>query len=287
MRRYLAIVLSLFAVTAMVTAVYAGIRGHRNAMQVRFNKRDLPQQGVQIITPVEESFDYIASKYFNGTIPASGQPFSVFIKNSSNKMVVAYALTWEFAKTDGKIMSNTVGYSEPGVLMGDEIPNDLKHTTAILPHEVRCFSWGSQIMPEESRDYDQVRAMLESQLSEATDLTVSLDGVVFDDGSFVGPNMVFFQQMQALVNAKIDLLREVALGSKRKQLDRAFESIKAKAREDDVTLGSTFSADEYYRHFRKMYASEIVAMTEAYGEEALVPHLTRSYLRARPVKMSE
>src|SRR6266849_5842139 len=146
-----------------------------------------------------------------------------------------------------------MGYSEPGILMGQDIPKDprFQHTTAIEPGKSRCFNWNSQINPDavETSGLDMppsqsqenqtdnsgaIRALMLSELSKATDITVSLDGVVFDDGTFVGSNLIFFQQIQAVVNAKVDLLRELAEASEQGKIDQALESIAAKSREPDV-----------------------------------------------------
>ena len=307
LKKYAVIVISLLSVVGVVTGVVAGMR-RAQGMEVRFNKRDLPKHGVHIITPVDSSFDDTVLKHFKNKSPETLKPFSIFIQNSGDRMVVAYALTWEFAKKDGKVMTKTVGYSEPGILMGEEIPKDpaFKHTTAIEPGEVKCFTWNSQIKQEafetsgtadksalhqspdtQPDESSALRAMLASEWSQATDLTVSLDGVVFDDGTFVGSNVMFFQQLQAAVNAKVDLLREIALASQQGRVDQALESITAKSLEPDVVFATQFSADDYYRYFRKIYAAEITNMNSAYGKEKLVPYLVGSYNRARPVLRKE
>ena len=301
MKRYAVIAISLLAVVGMVTGVFAGIR-RANGMQIRFNTRDLSEHGIHIVTPVDQSFDELASKHFKNRSPESLKPLSVFVKNSGSRLILAYALTWELQDKDGKrITSKTVGYSALGVLMGDENPSNLKHTTAIEPGTVRCFNVDEQIeqdapetvsgqnttfSPQSSEAKGQsnaILAKLTSKLSQAASVSVTLDGVIFDDGTFVGPNeSSFIQQMQALVNAKVDLLREISLASKQGTLKEAFESIKAKSREPDVVFGEKFSADDWYRYLQKIYAIEITGQYYAYGPEQLVPHLLRSYDRARP-----
>jgi hypothetical protein len=308
MKRYAAVLASILVVVGIVTGVFAGMRRGQE-MRVRFNKRDLPKQGLHIITSTDPAFEATVANYFKGTSNKRLErlkPGFVFIKNAGDKMVVAYALTWKFVNQDGKVVAKTVGYSEPGILMGDEKGPGFKHTTAIEPNTVRCFSWNSQIKQDDvetSRGLDKssvtqsentqtddssaIRALLSSELSQATDLTVSLDGVVFDDGTFIGSNLTFFQQLQAAVNAKVDLLREVALASKQGKIDQALESIAAKSLEPDVVFASEFSADDYYRYFRKIYAAEIANMNRAFGKERLVPHLVKSYSRARPILKKE
>lgn len=256
-------------------------------MPVRFNTRDFPEHGVLIITPVDPSFDDTAQKYFKDKPPETLQPFSVFIKNTGKKLVLGYALTWEMKDSDGKvIIRNTVAYTEPGVLLGNEIPKDLKHTTAIEPNSFRCFNWNSKIEPDQAThlgtsESDAIRNVLALQLAKASDVLVSLDGVFFEDATFVGPNETgFIDQMQAMLQAKSDLLDEVARANDRGDVDHAFDSISAYSSEPDVVFSSTFSADEWYRYFRKVYASEMNNKRKAYGKDKLLPELLKSQRNA-------
>jgi hypothetical protein len=305
LKRCAVIVISLLSVVGIVTGVVAGMR-RGSGMQVRFNKRDLPEHGVHIITSVDPSFEATASKYFKNKAPETFKPFSVFIRNAGDRLIVGYALTWQFVRTDGKVIGQTTHYSEPGILEGNEIPKDpaFKHTTAIEPGEARCFSWDSQIsedaanssggqdiyLPGQSQtsltnDASAITARLELELSKATDLTVSLDGVFFDDGSFVGSNATgFFEQLKATVSAKVDLLREVAAGTQQGSADQALESIKTESLKPDVVLGPKPSPDDYYKFYRKLFAAEITNMTSVHGKERMVSHLTDSYRRARTLR---
>jgi len=256
-------------------------------MPVRFNTRDFPEQGVQILTPVHSSFNETVQKYFKNSPPDTLQPLSVFIQNTGKKLILGYALTWELKDSEGNvILRNTVAYTEPGLLLGNEIPKGMKHTTAIEPNSLRCFNWNSKIEPDavsqtRSSDSDAVRNVLAYHLSRAVDISVSLDGVFFDDATFIGPNETgFFDQMQALLRAKSDLLDEVATASERGTSDQAFDAISAYSSEPDVVFGPTFSSDEWYRFFRKAYATEIHNKRRAYGKDKLLPDLLKSQRRA-------
>ena len=201
-------------------------------MHVRFSKRDLPKQEVHIITSADPSFESTASTYFKNQSKSSNEelkPFSIFIKNSAKRTVVAYMLVWQLIRADGKILTNRTAYSEPAMLMGEKMPNDprFKHTQAIEPSGVRCFSWSAPIgegllvslgdghelgseQLQKSQGDAAVRVALTNELAQATDLTVSIDGLFFDDGTFIGPNTTgFFERMQAIVNAKLDLVRDI------------------------------------------------------------------------------
>lgn len=286
MKRYAVMLFAILVSIGIVTSVLATIR-RATEMPVRFNTRDFPEHGVQIVTPVHSSFNETVQKYFKNSPPDTLQPFSVFIQNTGKKLMLGYALTWELKDSDGKvILRNTVGYTEPGLLLGDEIPKGMKHTTAIEPDSFRCFNWNSKIEPEavsqtRSSDSDAVRNVLAYHLSRAADISVSLDGVFFDDATFVGPNETgFLDQMQALLRAKSDLLDEVATANERGTLDQAFDAISAYSNEPDVVFGPTFSSDEWYRYFKKAYATEIHNKRRAYGKDKLLPELLKSQRRA-------
>jgi hypothetical protein len=311
MRKYAVILVSLIGVVAIVTGVFAVSR-RAPGMQVRFNKRDFPERGVHIVTPLDPSFDEKVRKHFKKRNPEELKPFSVLIYNSGSKMVLAYALTWKLIRQDGQVITKTVGYSEPDLLMGKEEAKgpDYKHTTAIETDNVKCFTWGSQVEPDSedptenggARDSvfggkgstadlqdnaTRLREQLAAQLSDATDITVSLDGVVFEDGVFIGTNSLFFQQLQATVNAKVDLLRELGQGVEAGRTDQVLESIEAATRLPDVNFSQEFSADDYYRFYRKLYATEIIGMTRSFGKIKALPHFLKWYHADRPILRKE
>jgi len=294
MKRRAILVICLLGVVAAVTAGFAGFKRGTSSMNVRYNKRDLPEHGIRIITPVDSAFDDLASKHFKKKTPDALKPFSVFVENSTDHTLVAYVLTWTFANQNGRITGKSVAYTEPDILMGEEmrIPPGSKHGSAILPHTVRSFDWQSQIFdddpsartPQLGQADSPARKKLSAALAKATDITVALDGGVFDDGRFVGTNTVFFQQMESIVNAKTDLLQEIAEANTQSTLDQALESIKAKSLEPDVQFSQDFSPDEFYRYYRKIYATEIAGMASLHGKAKMIPYLREAHRRIRPIR---
>jgi hypothetical protein len=302
MKRYGAIVISLLAVVGLVTGVSGSLRKGQ-PMQVRFNKRDLPKHGLHIITSADPNFDALASNYFKNRSAASNEslkPLSVFIQNRGSRMVVAYVLEWRMLRTDGQVLTNTNSYSEPGILMGHEMPTDprFKHTQAIEPNEIRAFTWSTAVNPEGASrlgssntspsplaqvpQADALRAQLDDELSGATDLTVSLDGVFFEDGEFVGPNATgFFERTQALVSAKLDLIRDIAMANENGKLDQAFEVVASKYLSPAVTLTPESTPAEYYKYYTRLFAEEITNMESVYGKQRLATYLTNQQKRAR------
>lgn len=305
MKRYATIVFSLLAMVGLVTGVLAKIRKEQ-VVQVRFNKRDLPKHGVQLITSVDPEFALTVSNHFKNRStdsPENLQPFSVFIKNSGNKSIVAYMLVWQLVKPNGQVLINRTAYAEAGVLMGNPIPSSpsFKHISAIQPNEVRCFSWSGAIDEKEvglggaesiqskrveglpPAEPAAIRAQLTAELSEATDLTVSLDGVFFDDGTFVGPNTTgYFGQIQAMVKAKVDLVHDVAIAREQGKVDEAFEAIKAKSLAPKVRITPESSPDDHYNYYMKIFAGEMTEMRGAYGTEGFADYLKNLDKHSRP-----
>ncbi len=305
-KKYLAIVIALLSAVGIVTGVVVGRR--RIQEMVHFNKRDLPDRGVHIITSADPDFESVASNYFTSQSSTSNEslkPFSVFIKNSGHRTIVAYMLVWQVLRSDGQVLTNATSYSEPGILMGNEIPTDprFKHTQAIEPGTVRGFSWTGTISAEgnprlgaaNAKQSDQsqsfqpadaaaIRDQLTTELSQATDVTVSLDGVFFDDGEFVGSNTTgFFERIQAMVKAKVDLCADIAAASEKGTLEEAFEHVAAKHLSPTVVLTSEASPEDYYKYYTKLFAEEIDNMKNAYGKQKLAEHLVRLHKRPRPL----
>src|SRR5688572_27739739 len=122
MRRRSVIAVLVFGalITGILLTAY-GLTRRAQAMTVRLNVKDIKEHGLEIITPLDPSFDHLAAKYFKGKPSAeleAFRPFSVFIKNRSNKYLVAYVLKWEILRTDGTATTGFKAYAQPGVLMG-------------------------------------------------------------------------------------------------------------------------------------------------------------------------
>jgi hypothetical protein len=310
MKRYVLIAISLLFVVGLITAVFAGVRKRvQPVVKLGFNKLDFPEHGVHLIIPTDTGFDDTARKHFKYRSPEDLKPFSVFIHNSGPRKVMAYALTWKLVRKDGQVITKTVGYSEPDLFMGKEEVKapGYKHTVAIEPDNARCFTLESKIDPDLDdvppanaashvsvfavkgsavdlqNDAARLKEQLAAQLTELSDITVSLDGVVFDDGIFIGSNQIFFQQLQATINAKVDLLQELAKGVEEHKTDQALASIEAASQEPEVTFSREFSADEYYRFYRKLYAGEIIGMTRTFGKIRALPHFLNWHHADRPI----
>lgn len=286
-------------------------------MSVQFNVRDLPEYGIHIISPLDPSFKGMFSSHFqdrsNATIEALA-PFSIFIKNTNPQHVVAYTLKWEMMRPDGRVLTHLTSYAEPGVLMGNDLvegsssngryvirPNATQFISWVpnpgnpgedLNQSIKSFGGGSSNAADagsiqaalQQRDGNRILNKLNSQLSQAVNLTVTIDGLFFEDGSFVGPNGTgYFEQIQSQVKAKMDLYDEIASAKKEhKNLESVFASIESKSGLPDVQISSESTPEDFYRFYTKLFSKEIVGIKKAYGTDKAEKHIAALRARRRP-----
>ena len=157
------------------------------------------------------------------------------MKNTSNKDVLAYKLNWELKMSDGRVVNYPRTYFSPDYLMGvprsdlyDRMMGSIKKnsrrffTMIPTPLETDGGSSGvlsTTIQPEEIERFQEAGrkgditpfiARITEQANQATDITVSIENILFDNGEFVGPSDdEEFIKLKAFVAAKHDLLKTI------------------------------------------------------------------------------
>lgn len=290
------------------------------AVNIKINVKDLPEHGLSIVGPADAAFDeLVTSLKRKKKIPAELlKPFSVFIKNTGEKAVVAYKLRWECVKADGSIVYKDVAKSSAWVFMGEGGANLdqllAADATIIKPRSTWFHSLVAPLQPLEGEVEDgggwavtgdnnaqssEVEALLRrpseanalkllnAELAGYVSITVSLDGAFYEDGTFVGPDKTGFSDVvKAQVEAKSDLLQEVKTSFERGvPMNRIFESLEETAATEDVTLGVNAMASDYYRSFRRTYAKEMAAEKKVVGDiktvEGAVQGLNKPWTKLR------
>ncbi len=201
---------------------------------------NLQQYGVEIITSKDSQFDAELSKYIGGnedliSLVNSAKPFAFFVKNNSSKEIVGISLQWIFIDSNGKKNEFPQSEANPGVLMGIK-PLDPKmksRTSLINIDDKKFFSYfndsiGHKIAFANMRnnnptvnfkaldeitqsDVFNLNYQKEKILNNYTDFSVSIDGVIFADGTFVGANKnSFFDVLSGQIQARRDILTNLA-----------------------------------------------------------------------------
>jgi hypothetical protein len=200
-------------------------------------KNDLQKYGVEVISSTDSNFDSEFLKYVGGRddlLPAAAslKPLALFIKNNSSKEIVGISLRWKFADVEGKSTVIPQSEANPGVLMGIKPidPEMVGKTSLINKKEMKFFTYFNDVAvhqiqlanlrfknpsvaypnSSDSRAGLSGASNLNSQkerlFANYVDFSVTVDGVLFNDGTFVGEDGNFFLDS---LRGDIDARREI------------------------------------------------------------------------------
>jgi hypothetical protein len=261
----------------MVTAGFT--RSNRiKSTAPQLNIKDLPEHGLRIIGSSDPSYDrMVAVLSRNGPNSAleAVKPYSVFVLNNTNRSVVACSLKWEMLKADGTITTRTTGFVTTWRLMHQDAPGSTDGS-AIEP-DSNWFFAPSNIEVEALRDsQDPLKERFKSdylnrliaELSQSTNITVSLDGAFFDDGTFVGYDEdQFFVQVRGLRDARRDLFDEIQNDvEQKKSVAEVLRHVEALATQPEVRLRQTSTPSDHYNNAKRKVAEEILRMKSRAGD---------------------
>ena len=304
--------IALFAVVILFVSAALMFRRTR-AVDVAVNVRDLSEYGVRLIPATDPSFNGLVAANLKNIPPDSieaNKPFSVFIKNTGKRDVVAYVLKWELVEEDGSIRTHISSEGNPHLLMGAEPaknPALIELSPVVKPAKVKFCSW---IPPVEEQgagsmtggtpagggdpgvlrrtvqggNSKEIRDYLQTKLRQGRSITISVDGAFFDDGTFVGPNSTgFYEQIQAQIKAKHDLLEEAnnALTGG-KQPDEIFKLLEPYKSLPQTTYSHESPTDEVYNFWKRTYAEEAINMRHGAGAQHVLDRMSSSYRRQWP-----
>lgn len=265
-------------------------------MSVQFNVKDIRERGLVIISPGENSYDEILNtvrENMAGTSLEAIQPYSVLIKNTGNRPVVAFVLKWELVSPDGKVITRTDQYVTKYSLMGDEVSDSDGHSIKANTPWLAFPGFAGELDTLTANDgasnlapyFDSVSR----NLAQYSKVNVSLDGVFFDDGAFVGPDITgFYGKVDALIRANHDLRDELETGKKSgKSADEVFTRVTEEANKPKVRIGRNSTADNHYNYFKSLAAKELMEMRDVSGNEKALEHALRPLKKPRPLLRKE
>lgn len=245
---------------------------------MKFNIRDFPEHGISLIAPTDAAL----------AKSAPADPYSVVLRNTSNRVVAGYAIKWECS--DGKteyidrainndrIVSNVAAVV---FLHGEEQERrEVINRTAqvIKPHSTWLISFdfparqigvaGEQPAPE----FDE--AMFDDVRAACPNMTVIADGIFFDDGTFIGPDTSnFFTETKTQMDARYELLMEVQNQLKSgKNRDEVFSELE-RIRDKTQSLGDQPTISDLRAYFRSMFAMDLVGKKNLWGIEKAIAEI--------------
>jgi hypothetical protein len=271
---------------------------------------DLSDQGVRLIGPGDPLYqDTVAAFEPTQSNPIVERllPYWVFLKNTGSRDVVAYRVRWEWIEPDGSLVirdDERINFgaltSDPGFInAGYSVARDaIRLITPFTSSGEGEMSGGISAIAGGTKDPTRIGEILQaaksvdsfldfivSELMKCTQMRASLDGVVFDDGVFAGPdNTQFFAAVKASVDARRGLLNQIKLGRERGHLtSRILEGVAEVAVTPNVTTLKTGA--DYYSFYKKSVAEQIMHIRRAVGDERAIDEalrpLSRPWIRVR------
>lgn len=281
--------LSLFILIAILSGFAASksIQG----VKIKMHVKDLPKHGLNLIDPADPLFDGMLRGELNdkgNDVIEALKPYSVFLENRGNRPLVAYVVQWRFTRADGTNEYFRKAVMNPEALIQGKTQGDVGQSDRIEVNSSRLLTLLSPegagmlrttLTPSEaeavkngSLKFD--RAMLlerfKKQAADYTDVTVSIDAAFFDDGTFVGPDTTnFFSQTKAAIDAKYNLLEEIAddVTTKKRAHGEIYKHLEQTVGQAPENLDAKSTEADYYNHFKAMYANEVLSMKTIYGED--------------------
>ncbi|MFN2501940.1 MAG: hypothetical protein ABR530_08015 [Pyrinomonadaceae bacterium] len=237
---------------------------------------NLEKYGIKLIGPADPSFEDEMNRYLGRNfsklkplIETAG-PLGVLVKSESPKPVLGISLRWEFVSDYGRTHIYPQGISSPGELMGMVAldPNLQGKTSLLYGSNMRFFSplqgvesvivYSGQnvVFPASNYSIDShgiARTASQAQYEKSmfkntgTCRSVAVDGILFNDGTFVGESQTgFFESINGSIDATREFLKNLRLAATRPGgLSRAIVEPAEKDLADSREAPSLMLEDKY------------------------------------------
>lgn len=257
---------------------------------MKYNIKDLPKHGISLLAPSDPAL----SKDLKPI-----DPYSVFLRNTSSRPIVGYSIKWEC--DDGKRESATRNTfydrhlrSNLGVVFmyGDEIDRRAildrleeviwQNSTWLISYDLPAQPVGT-VTNEDSPEINE--AAVAQMQAACPEMTITLDGVFFDDGKFVGPDTIgFFTHVETHVAMRLEMFQKVQTelksGKTPTEVFRGLEQI-ANSESTESRAQREMSRTE----FRKLFAQDVLGMRNIWGVDKAIEkiqvHLSKPWLTPR------
>jgi hypothetical protein len=179
----------------------------------------LDAHGVSLLSPLRPEFDELARPLMGERIADVGlrlKPLLVIVSNETAQTIVSLSLIWRVRRLDGWKEQSWCHTSFPELVCGDVLEG--RETVGLAPGHQRVEANGLVIHGYGHGDpyYDQFLGQFvdkrDALLAGAVNLEVSLDAVIFDDGTLIGADEEsrLSNLFSAYVRAKQDWYRGIS-----------------------------------------------------------------------------
>jgi hypothetical protein len=270
--KFIRIIILILTVTILTTA---------GAGSVQINIKDMPDQGIQLIPSSNARFGALL-KSFTPSVQEdetirSAKPYSALLINGSGRTIVAYAVRYLWVGFDGKTTFHDIlTQSIRGNTDLRVAPNDFAIITpSLFIGRSHPSPWhpkhGGMAGPRES----DVKSTL-GQIALQAAITISLDAVVFEDGSFVGADETHaFARLTARIEQPRILMKEVLARYTRGDSEQSiFEFVKGFIADDPKDFSNVDSIN-WAHAMRTNAARSIMSVYERSGVQEAIKYAQR------------
>jgi hypothetical protein len=170
----------------------------------------LTTYGVKIIDPKHPSFSKLIAEKKSAPVT----PFSVFVTNDNDKAIASCSLKWEIVMSDGQTVTHF--QTKTGTLETVSDGGVARLTEGIPAKGNLLFSLADASGLENQAGAGRGfrvgggTASITDQLSRSVKVAVSVDGILFTDGTYVGPDTNnYFELFRGQIEANRDLDGEI------------------------------------------------------------------------------
>jgi hypothetical protein len=176
----------------------------------KLEARSLTKYGLEVIDPKNPAFGKMRAENKSGSVTV----FSVFVANKSDKAIATCSLKWEIVLPAGQTVTHF--QTKTGTLETISDDKGVHFTEGIPAKGNLLFSLTDSSNPN-SQSGTGVgfrtggeNPDITDQLSRSVKVTVSIDGVLFTDGTYVGPDTNnYFELFKGQIEADRELDSEV------------------------------------------------------------------------------
>ena len=228
----------------------------------QLNVKDLAQQGVSLIPSTDSRFAAYATALLGGAGGAvqAVEPFSVILWNQSGSDILAYSLRWLWTDASGRTTFHDVFYHNLNMPT-----NSYYRVPAGRMAFVSLFF--AVVGPPGPLELTSAQMKRLSAMASQTAITVSLDGVLFAGGSYVGPDETRgYSQAVALTSDETAFMQQILTMHTSGQTDSdVFAWVQGIASALPATGAGGIASLDYSLAQRRLVAHVLLDLYQKYG----------------------
>lgn len=286
--------LAMVAITVGVIAVIPQSQG-KNTEASKVETFGLPEHQLEVVGPKHPTFNKLIAGETSNVDKSKVQPFSVFVVNNSNQAIASCTLKYEILLRDGQTVTHFNTKTATLETVSDGGTSQLSEGMAAKSNLL--FSLTDSSSPTNQRRNFRTSgggSSIADQLSNSVEVKVSIDGVLFVDGTYVGPDTNnYFELFRGKIAANRELDTEIAQlindGANPKEIMNHLEKV-ANTKSSDVQIlpgeDSQYAFGKWMQ--KNSYARLLVLMGQKKGDQAVLDRvrtgLSKPEIKLRKLK---